>query len=109
MARFYHLDLCDFYRGELSARRLAVLIRYLPRESALVAEMNDGDPVWSSNEHLLADLWALLVKAHSDPAKTPDNLDHPARAAMTNKARISDKKKLKERFLARKSAYTEHP
>jgi len=67
--------------------------------------MNDGDPVWSSTEHLLADLWALLVKAHSDPSKTRESVDHPARAAMGDKARAANKKKLKEVFLARKSAY----
>lgn len=71
--------------------------------------MNDGDPVWSSTEHLLADLWALLVKAHSDPAKSRENVDHPARAAMTNKVRAAAKAKLKERFVARKNAYAERP
>ena len=67
--------------------------------------MNDGDPVWSSTEHLLADLWALLVKAHSDPSKTRENVDHPARAAMSDKARMVNKLKLKELFLARKRAH----
>ena len=67
--------------------------------------MNDGEPVWSITDHLLADLWALLVKAHSDPDKARENVDHPARAAMTNKVRAAEKLKLKERFLARKNAY----
>jgi hypothetical protein len=86
-----------------------VLIRYLPRESALVTEMNDGEPVWSSTEHLLADLWALLVKAHSEPGKTRETVDHPARTAISNKIRAAEKKKLKEEFVARKTAYSEHP
>lgn len=96
------MNLTDFYRGKLSSRRLAVLIRYLPRESALVAEMNDGDPVWSSTDHLLADLWAVLVKVNSDPKRTPKDLDHPTRAAIAAKAKAADKRKLKDLFLARK-------
>jgi hypothetical protein len=82
-----------------------VLIRQLPRESALVTALNDGQPMWSSTEHLLADLWALLVKAHSDPAKTPENVDHPLRAAMATKAIAANKQKLKMLFLARKNSY----
>lgn len=82
-----------------------MLIRYLPRESALVSEMNDGAPVWSSTEHLLADIWAVLVKVNSDPAKTPKDLDHPTRAAMTSRVRAAAKAQLKQRFLARKNAY----
>lgn len=83
-------------------RRLGVLIRHLPRDSALATALNDGQPVWGSTDHLLADLWALLVRVNSDPAKTPDNLDHPARQEMTNKAMAESKKKLKAVFLARK-------
>ena len=86
-------------------RRLGVLIHLLPRDSALVTALNDGQPMWSSVEHLLADLWALLAKVHSDPDKTPDNLDHPVRAEMVGKAVAAAKKKLKEMFVARKSAY----
>lgn len=90
----------------LSPRRLGVLIRLLPRDSALVAALNEGQPVWSSTDHLLADLWAVLVKVNSDPAKTPDNLDHPIRQQMTAKATAESKKKLKEIFLARKKEVT---
>lgn len=87
-------------------RRLGVLIRQLPHDSALATIECGGQPVWASTEHLLADLWAITVKAHSDPAKTPDNLDHPTRAAMTAKAVAESKKKLKELFLARKKEVT---
>lgn len=83
-----------------------MLVRYLPRESALVAAMNDGQPVWDSTEHLLADLWALLVRINSDPKKAPSDLDHPVREAMTKKARAESKAKLKKMFLERKNLYT---
>lgn len=82
-----------------------MLVRYLPRESALVAAMNDGQPVWDSTDHLLADLWALLVRINSDPKKVSGDLDHPVREAMTRKARAESKAKLKELFLARKTLY----
>lgn len=109
LARYYRIDLCDFYRGLLSSRRLAVLIRHLPHDSAVVTAINDGQPVWGSTEHLLADLWTLLLKANSDPKKTPDKLDHPVRAAMTAKAVAAAKQQLKQRFLARKNAYSQEP
>ena len=67
--------------------------------------MNDGEPVWGYTEHLLADLWALLVKVNSDPKKVRDSLDHPAREAIAAKARAKQKRSLKELFLARKRAY----
>ena len=91
----------DFYRGRISARKLGVFIRYLPRESALVTAMNDDEPMWSRTDHLLADLWAVLVKAHSD-GKAADDLDHPARAALAAKAIAAAKQKLKAIFLQRK-------
>jgi hypothetical protein len=62
--------------------------------------------MWSSTEHLLADLWTLLVRVNSDQKKTPDNLDHPTRAAATAKHVAQSKKKLKELFLARKKEVT---
>ena len=82
-----------------------MLVHHLPRESALVTALNDGQPMWSSVEHLLADLWALLARVHSDPDKTPDDLDHPARAEMAARAMAAAKAKLKAMFVARKRAY----
>lgn len=84
-----------------------MLIRHLPHDSSVVTAINDGQPVWSSVEHLLADLWALLLKANSDPKKMTDNVDHPVRSAMTAKAVAAKKKQLKQRFLARKTAYAQ--
>ena len=65
--------------------------------------------MWSSVEHLLADLWALLLKANSDPKKLADNVDHPVRAEMTAKATAAAKRQLKQRFLARKNTYNQDP
>jgi hypothetical protein len=79
---------------------LGVLIRGLPARSALVAVLNDGKPGWTTTDHLLADLWALLVKVHGDPDKTPN--DHPARAEMTAKATATAKQALRATYLERK-------
>ena len=83
-----------------------MLLRYLPRDSALATAINEGRPVWSSTDHLLADLWAITVRVNSDPDKIPDGFDHPTRAEQTAKARAVEKSKLKAMFLSRKNKYT---
>lgn len=96
--RFYHLDLLDFYRGTLSARRLGVLIRQLPAESATTRALNDGRTPWSNGDHLTADLWALWAKK-----------DHPTRAEAAAKAKHAAKStrviELRAKFEKRKHAY----
>lgn len=72
--REYRVDLLDFYRGDLSARRLAVLIRHLSAESAYSRALNGGESPWQRLEHLIADLWKLWAKE-----------EHPLRAAMIEK------------------------
>ncbi|MFE5332569.1 hypothetical protein ACFRCG_39945 [Embleya sp. NPDC056575] len=44
LLRYYQVDLLDLYRGEMSWRRLRVLIRYLPVESATSRAMQPRDP-----------------------------------------------------------------
>jgi predicted transcriptional regulator len=102
LQRHYRIDLCDFYRGELSPRRLGVLIRYLPVDSALVAALNDGKPGWALTDHLLADLWALTVRTNSEKGSLPEDFDHPARAEVTARERLKSKLALKEVYLKRK-------
>lgn len=96
------MDLCDLYRGKLSHRRLIVLIRNLPRDSALVTAMNEGQPVWSPAEHLLADLWTLQVRVNSEKGSLADDFDHPVRASISARAKAESKKALKELYLKRK-------
>ncbi|MGH3725662.1 MAG: hypothetical protein ACRDUS_16255 [Mycobacterium sp.] len=107
LAQFYTIDLCDFYRGTLSIRRLGVLVRQLPLRSRLMTALNDGQPRWTTVEHLLADIWAVLVKLLGDPDRVPDNIDHPVRAEMTAKAIALAKEALKAMFLKRKRGYSE--
>lgn len=103
----YHLDLVDFYRGTISARRLGVLIRGLPEDSRLVGTLTNRPGRWSVKD-LLADLWAITVQANSEKGSLPDNFDHPVRAEMTAKVVAAHKQELKEEFLRRKNAYTNH-
>ncbi|MGZ9830203.1 hypothetical protein ACXYTP_25145 [Tsukamurella ocularis] len=105
--RYYRIDLLDFYRGTLSGRRLAILLRNLPSDASLVRALNDGRPGWTQTDHLLADLWQLTVQVNSkDPASAPD---HPMRAAMEEKARTAAKAarlaELKGRFQHLKDRY----
>lgn len=88
--RFYHLDLLDFERGDLSVRKLAVLVRQLPADSALSRALNGGEPPMTRSEHFLADLWSLWAKQ-----------DHPVRAAIVKKARDA-KKAMKHRRMQAK-------
>lgn len=92
------------YRGTLSVRRLGVLIRQLPLRSQLVTALNGGRPKWTTIEHLLADIWAVLVKLLGNPDKVPENIDHPVRAEMAANEKSEHKRALKERYLKRKSA-----
>jgi hypothetical protein len=52
------VDLLDFYRGTLSARRLWLLIRHLPTDSALVrkAQPELAQYAWTPDGYVMADL-----------------------------------------------------
>lgn len=76
--------------------------------SRLVTALNDGQPKWTTVEHLLADIWAVLVKLLGDPEKVPDNIDHPVRAEMKARAIALAKEALKAMFLKRKHGYAKH-
>jgi hypothetical protein len=97
----YHLDLCDLYRGKLSLRRLGVLVRRLPATSELVKSIYG--PGFTTVD-LLADLWAVTVKANSEKGSLPEDFDHPARARMTAQAKAEHMRALKEKYMRRKRA-----
>ncbi|MER5433899.1 hypothetical protein [Streptomyces sp. NPDC002588] len=48
------MDLLDWHRDRLSARRLAVLVKHLPRDSALNRDLHGEAADWSVTDHLLA-------------------------------------------------------
>jgi len=53
MQHYYGLDLLDLYRGELSARKVHVLLSNLPPGAMLYREL-DSPAAWSETAHLLA-------------------------------------------------------
>lgn len=75
------MDLLDYYRGRLSPRRLRVLIRYLPRDSALVRAVHGPVADWGPVEHLLASTVDELAAANwlFVSANLPENADSPPR------------------------------
>ncbi|MFI6699343.1 hypothetical protein ACIBJC_10275 [Streptomyces sp. NPDC050509] len=48
------MDLLDWHRGRLTSRRLAVLVKHMPRDSALTHELHGEEAEWSVTDHLLA-------------------------------------------------------
>ncbi|MEU6127454.1 hypothetical protein [Streptomyces sp. NPDC047123] len=88
LLRFYGLDLLDWHRGRLSSRRLALLIRHLPREGAVARETEGESADWSVTDYLLAHVVDQLSDANwmfatvnrdedSDPLDPPKPLPRP--------------------------------
>ncbi|MBB5940079.1 hypothetical protein [Streptomyces zagrosensis] len=48
------MDLLDWHRGRLTSRRLAVLVKHLPRDSATLHEIHGDAAGWSVTDYLLA-------------------------------------------------------
>lgn len=82
----------------MSARRLSLLVKHLPLESATLRELSDGEPPFSRLEGLIADVWALWAKK-----------DHPKRLAIESKAKQRAKNarviELRTKFEKRKRTY----
>ncbi|WP_244177599.1 hypothetical protein [Streptomyces atriruber] len=88
LLRFYGLDLLDWHRGRLSSRRLAVLIRHLPRDGAVARETEGEAADWSVGDYLLAHAVDQLAQANwmfatvnqdedADPLDPPTPLARP--------------------------------
>ena len=75
-----------------------MLIKHLPRESALVRALSQGEPPFSRLEHLVADVWALWARK-----------DHPVRAEIEEQRRRAEKLarvvELRTKFEQRKRIY----
>ena len=82
------MDVLDYHRDRLTARRLRVLIQHLPADSALVRALRGESAEWGLTEHLLAAAvdelavgnW-LFASAHSaehaDPPQRPAQIPRP--------------------------------
>lgn len=107
LQRYYGVDLLDYHRGLITARKLHVLIDQLPYDSATATSQNGGHPVWGPGEHLTADLWSLIVAVNS-PKDAP-YVEQPRRAEMERLAHARDKEsriaQLKAVWKAKKQQY----
>ncbi|WP_328940100.1 hypothetical protein OG288_23025 [Streptomyces tauricus] len=88
MLRHYGVDLLDWHRGQLSSRRLSVLVRHLPRDSALIRALHGEAADWSVTDYLLASVVDQLAEANwmfatvnrdedSEPLEFPEALPRP--------------------------------
>ncbi|MFI6057480.1 hypothetical protein [Streptomyces sp. NPDC051286] len=79
----------DWHRGRLSSRRLAVLVRHLPRDSAVMRDLHGEEVEWSVTDHLLATAVDQLAEANwmfamvhrdedSEPPTYPSPVSRPA-------------------------------
>jgi hypothetical protein len=86
-----------------------VLLRFLPHDAALTRALNDGQPGWSTTDHLIADLWVLILKVAVALGILKGADDHPVRAKMQEKARLAEKlahvAELRVKFAERKRKY----
>ncbi|MBP2323588.1 hypothetical protein JOF56_003973 [Kibdelosporangium banguiense] len=82
------MDVLDYHRDRLTARRLRVLIQHLPADSALVRALRGESAEWGLGDHLLAAAvdelavsnW-LFATAHAaenaDPPQRPRRIPRP--------------------------------
>ncbi|MFJ2264358.1 hypothetical protein ACIOKD_39810 [Streptomyces sp. NPDC087844] len=82
------MDLLDWHRGQLSSRRLSVLVQHLPRDSATARELHGEAADWSVTDYLLASVVDQLAEANwmfatvnrdedSEPLKFPAAVPRP--------------------------------
>lgn len=82
------MDLLDWHRGRLSSRRLAVLVRHLPRDSATLDGLHGEAAQWSVTDYLLASVIDQLAEANwmfatvnrdedADPLEYPKPVPRP--------------------------------
>lgn len=83
------------WRGKLTPRKVSVLIRGLPPESATRVALNDGKPLWSLTNYQLADqydaqqttTWAVANKdvAPKNRTKAPEPYPRPGAGEKTTR------------------------
>lgn len=78
LAHWYQIDYRDRWRGDLTLRRLKVLIQHLPADCAVNRSV--GEPLhWGVEAHLLDDLRMTLVGKKAKPhPQRPKRSKRPA-------------------------------
>lgn len=106
LIRFYGVDYRDRWRysggiRRLTLRRLWVLVRFLPEESAVARIGRNGAAVWSVEAHLLDDIRMALTGTKKKPAKPhserPQPLKHKAASGKRRRALADGRERQRER------------
>lgn len=84
---FRGIDVLDWHRGLISDRRLIILIRHLPDDSATKKAMRDGD--WGLTEHLAAGVWNEVKALRADLTHAQYRPVLPPSAAAAEEKRIA--------------------
>lgn len=94
LQRYYGIPLADLFAGRLSWRRLKVLIRQLPRESATARSQIGPVAEWTVGEYLLAALldtarhgnWQRGGGKGQRPRPVPRPTERPIQMGRTNRS-----------------------
>lgn len=79
LQRFYGVNLADYWRGELSIRRLSVLIHSLPNDSATATKAGQVEAGWDVHAFLLADLYHAFTGEPHPSRPQPKSADGASR------------------------------
>ncbi|CAM3624598.1 hypothetical protein GCM10009799_05930 [Nocardiopsis rhodophaea] len=91
LARYYRIELADLWRGRLTLRRLAVLVRHLPTDSATYRAL--GGDGWTLGNYLQADLvHAMTGQPHPADPRVKQAEDEK-RARLAEAQRRAEKRK----------------
>ncbi|PWS42571.1 hypothetical protein DKT74_21415 [Streptomyces sp. ZEA17I] len=91
------MDLLDWHRGRLTSRRLAVLVKHMPRDSAVSRELDGDGAEWTVSDYLLAAAVDHLAAANwmfasvntdedSEPPEAPVPVPRPGDGAEAREA-----------------------
>ncbi|MBM0205035.1 hypothetical protein JNW90_19755 [Micromonospora sp. STR1s_5] len=93
LQRYYRIDLADLWRGRLTLRRLATLLRYLPVGAATLDTYGDPAAGWTRSDYLLTDVFHALT-----------GKPHPARPAPVSKRRDPAETRRRDNLLRDRAA-----
>ena len=80
MHRFYQLDLADMYRGELTVRKVSVLVSNLPRGAQVWAAVGGRSAITAETEATWLVEHTLMRIAHAEAGgkgKPPEQREFP--------------------------------
>jgi hypothetical protein len=111
LQRWYHVDYRDRWRGDLTLRRILVLIQHLPPESAVAGIIRGDEMYWPVEAHLLDDL-RMTLAAVNTPSNKPKPTPHPQRPRGQRRVRETPERRKKladarRRAQARRKAIAE--